>query len=367
MALMFQRLARNYAKNGYYPTDSETTQRIIGALRSCEDGIMRILDPCCGEGVILAECKHALGPDRTEAYGIEYDEERAWHAKGLLDHCIHADINDCAVGIRQYGFVLLNPPYGDTVSDRSDLASRTERLEKLFYRRTVGLLQYGGVMALIIPRYALDKEFANWIARHFRSVRVYEAPEQQFKQIVVLGIRQRVKDNQDGHTALARYLQALGQGDTDLEVMPEEWLDEPYVVPAATPHQEVKFYSARIDQRQLADVIDKERGLWNRMGMIFRYEGQAQRRPLRALSSWHLALALAAGHVSGIVKSRDGRIFVIKGDTFKDKTTSEEVVYNGKGEVAGSKRIQTDRFVPTIRALDFTPGSPTFGKALEIR
>lgn len=367
MALMFQRLARNYAKNGYYPTDSETTQRIIEALQPAENGVMRILDPCCGEGVILAECKHALGADRTVAYGIEYSEERAWHAKALLDHCIHADINDCAVGIRQFGFVLLNPPYGDTVADRSNLSSKAERLEKLFYRRTIGLLQYGGVMALIVPRHALDKEYSTWIARHFHAVRVYEAPEQQFKQIVVMGIRQRVKDTQAGNANLCKQLIAMGAGDVPLEVFPEEWLDDPYVVPAGQAQQEVKFYSAKIDQRQLVDVIEKERGLWSRMGMIFRYGTQQHRQPLRALSSWHLALALAAGQVSGIVKSRDGRIFVIKGDTFKDKVGSEELVRDSKGEVSGVKRIQTDRFVPTIRALDFTPNSPTFGESLIIR
>ena len=32
MALMFQRIARNFMQNGYYPTDSETTERILNAL-----------------------------------------------------------------------------------------------------------------------------------------------------------------------------------------------------------------------------------------------------------------------------------------------------------------------------------------------
>jgi hypothetical protein len=29
MALMFQRLARNFAKNGYFPTDEKTTEGIL--------------------------------------------------------------------------------------------------------------------------------------------------------------------------------------------------------------------------------------------------------------------------------------------------------------------------------------------------
>lgn len=364
MALMFQRLARNYAKNGYYPTDTETTRRIIGALQASEHGRMNIFDPCCGEGVILAECKHALGEERTIAYGIEYNEERAWHAKQLLNHCIHADINDCAVGLRQFGFMLLNPPYGDTVADRMELSSKSGRLEKLFYRRTIGLLQYGGVMVLIVPKYSLDKEFSTWIAKHFHTVRVYAAPEQQFKQVVVMGIRQPIKETDN---ALSKRLTAIGAGDEEAEVFPDEWLDEPYTVPATPQQQDVKFHSVKIDQRQLGDAVARERCLWGRMGLVFKYDHQLHRRPLRALSPWHLALALAAGQVSGVVKSHDGRTFVIKGDTFKNKISTEESVLNDKGEAIGVKRTHTDCFIPTICALDFTPGSPTFGLPLTIR
>jgi hypothetical protein len=32
MALMFQRLARNFAKNGHFPTDEKTTEGILSRL-----------------------------------------------------------------------------------------------------------------------------------------------------------------------------------------------------------------------------------------------------------------------------------------------------------------------------------------------
>ena len=38
MALIFQRIAHNYAKNDRYPTDGETTQRMLNALVACETG-----------------------------------------------------------------------------------------------------------------------------------------------------------------------------------------------------------------------------------------------------------------------------------------------------------------------------------------
>ncbi len=362
MALMFQRLANNYAKNGYFPTDGETTQRILNAIAPCETGLMRILDPCCGEGVILAEIKHALGAEQTLAYGIEYHEERAWHAKTLLDQCIHSDIHDCVMGARSFGMLLLNPPYGDMIGDRMDATGKHERLETVFYRKTHGLLQHGGVMALIIPHYSLSKKLSAMIARHFSRVRVFTAPEQRFKQVVVMGVKRRA----DEIDSTARdQLSAIGVGDAQADVLPKVWNDAHYEVPP-TP-REPKLYTVRLDAMQLQEVIDQHKSLWSQMGLVFHTEQAEHRRPLRRLSSWHLALALAAGQVAGCVRSQDGRVYVIKGDTYKDKTVKEEHAFNADGDLTHTKRIHTDKFVPTIRAVDFTPGSPSFGKCLTIK
>ncbi len=45
MALMFPRLARNFARNGYYPTDEITLERTLQALTPATSGRMRICDP----------------------------------------------------------------------------------------------------------------------------------------------------------------------------------------------------------------------------------------------------------------------------------------------------------------------------------
>src|SRR2546429_318846 len=98
MALIFQRLARNFIKNGYFPTDEVTLSRILPAL-DIDASTVRVLDPCCGEGTALAEVKqHLTGCGaRVSALGIEYDRERAYHAKGLLDGVVHSDVNDVVV------------------------------------------------------------------------------------------------------------------------------------------------------------------------------------------------------------------------------------------------------------------------------
>ncbi|HCL3269978.1 TPA: class I SAM-dependent methyltransferase, partial [Pseudomonas aeruginosa] len=84
MALMFPRLARNFARNGYFPTDEVTLERTLQALTPAPSGRMRICDPCAGEGVALAEAAHTLGRDQVQALAVEYDRERADHARGLL-------------------------------------------------------------------------------------------------------------------------------------------------------------------------------------------------------------------------------------------------------------------------------------------
>jgi 16S rRNA C967 or C1407 C5-methylase (RsmB/RsmF family) len=90
MALMFPRLARNFARNGYYPTDEITLERTLQALAPSPTGKMRIFDPCAGEGVALAEIAHALDRERTDTYAVEYDQERADHCKTLWIACCTA-------------------------------------------------------------------------------------------------------------------------------------------------------------------------------------------------------------------------------------------------------------------------------------
>lgn len=83
------------------------------------------------------------------------------------------------------------------------------------------------------------------------------------------------------------------------------------------------------------------------------------------MSQWHLALALAAGAISGVVQSPTGRTLAVKGDTFKQKSSAVEYRERDDGSLAET-RILTDKFVPVIRAWDLTPSSSTLGQVLTI-
>lgn len=63
---------------------------------------------------------------------------------------------------------------------------------------------------------------------------------------------------------------------------------------------------------------------------------------------------MAPGLGPGRIQSRDGRVFLIKGDTFKKKERTVSTEVNEKGEVSETITM-LDKFVPAITALEFTP------------
>lgn len=369
MALMFPRLARNFIRNGYFPTDEPTLERVLSALAP-SPGSLCILDPCAGEGVAIAEAAHALGREQVKAFAVEYDAERAAHARKLVDRCLHGDLMDALISRQSFGLLFLNPPYGDlnrgVDGNIGYQGQGRPRLEKLFYQRSLPLLQYDGVMVLIIPFYVLDAELVGWLTRHFSHLRIYRSVESQFKQVVIFGqrIRQREQVSDDARTARGLLLQ-VGQGDIEAEELPREWPFLPYTVPAS-PAEPEHFYRATLEPEQFADEVQRLQGLWPAIDMHLGAAQQSLRPPARALSHWHLALALAAGAISGVVTSKTGKVLVVKGDTHKEKSLATEYTERDDGSVAET-RILTDRFVPVIRAWDMTPSSPTRGEVLTIR
>ncbi|NPW93944.1 class I SAM-dependent methyltransferase, partial [Pseudomonas aeruginosa] len=120
-----------------------------------------------------------------------------------------------------------------------------------------------------------------------------------------------------------------------------------------------------LEPEQFAGEIQRLRGLWPDFNLHFAQAGLQPRPPVRELSRWHLALALAAGAISGVVRSKSGRILVVKGDTYKDKVRKTEFTEDEDGNIT-EVRILTDRFIPIIRAWEMTPSSVNQGRVLTI-
>jgi hypothetical protein len=409
MALMFQRLARNFANNGYFPTDEKTTEGILSRFsfdiekNKNKQGMIRMLDPCCGEGAALSECSeymktyltshqtnHQTNHNNTkvETVGIEIDQERAYHAKSMtnLETIVHGNLNDCYIAQRQFGLLFLNPPYGDILADKANLSedSGKQRYETMFYENTNKLLQFGGVLVFIVPNTCLDGKLSKMIASHFDKVSIHKAPEQRFKQVIIFGIRCKAKT---ADKVIVDRLLKAAQDITTLKTLTDQpdtvvngssnsndssnssnsnnWL---YPIPLSTGV--LKLNQINIDAKQLADEVAKKGrkgSLWGRFQVHFNSVNNNTYRPLRAMSDWHLSLALAAGQVSGVVQSKEGRSLLVKGRTFKDKKVTIETKVNETTGDVSETRISTDIFVPSIKAIDFTKGSATFGDVIVIK
>ncbi len=361
MALIFPRLARNFVKDGYFPTDSETLKRIAQAINpEPECDMARIIDPCCGEGAALIELSDYLKHNDRQvmSYGIEIDNERAWHAKNLLDQVAHANIEHVWVSHKSCGFLFLNPPYGDMISDKGDIGTdkQLRRFEAHFVQQTVDWLQPDGLMVLIVPFYIVDEKFAALVASYFCNTSIWLAPVQDYRQCVIFGVKRRQKIQ-----PTKRDLSHLVVAGQTLVELPEVWMQEQYTIPAINRDLMDKFTFKinRIDAEQLEAELAHRTTLWAQYKAHFGIRGSDMIRPLMPMSQWHLALALVSGQINGFVESQTGERFLVKGSTHKTKKRNTETT-DGKETI-----VMLDRFEPRIVGFNLTPGQD-FGSVIHI-
>ena len=372
MALIFQRLARNFIKNGYFPTDEDSISRIAAMLEPSGEGLTRICDPCCGEGIALAECAEDLRSKGAQVFsaGIELNAERAMQAKQLLNHVVHANLDECFFSQTQYHLLWLNPPYGDRITDQvmgaKEVKTGRDRLEKHFLARTLSSLVFGGLLVYIIPHYVLDNYLAKQLVRSLSDVSVYRLPEDRFKQVVIMGYRRRVEATAD--TEQVAHLVSIAENRELAPVLPEV-PERTYRLPSGGAEFQKRVFELRSVNptvEQVMEVAAHNLGLWPEFSQHFLQKPAVKRRPCRGLSEWHLSLTLAAGHVAGFVQSNAGEVLLVKGSTHKIREQSVSIQDDGDGNLQ-EVRTAIDRFVPIIKAIDVTPGSEQFGRILTIK
>ncbi|MCX8578689.1 class I SAM-dependent methyltransferase [Gilliamella sp. B2776] len=368
VALLSPRVAHNFAKNGYYPTDDATTNAIVSHFVRTDNTAIRVLDPCVGEARAASNITYSIS-HKAKLYGIEYNRYRADIAEKYCDVLLKSDLFDTVISPNSFGLLFLNPPYGNLTSEHNGAITNYQkdykRLEKIFYRFTIPSLQYNGILVLIIPFTQLDEMLSNWIASQFTDISIFTACDKQFNQVVIFGRKVRQNDIalQEKNEMKAKF-KAIFEG----KIVPDEIAvtDKPnYQIPESK--SEIKsFYKLSFTDVELEQEVKKIGGLWNDFNLFFKRCCESKRKPLCKMSDWHLSLALAAGEINGIVKSNTGKTYIIKGDTYKSKLKSVEDTLDDEGLVVESKTILTDKFIPSIKAWDFTPYSETFGSLLVI-
>ncbi len=362
MAVMHPRVAHNYLKDGYYPTD-EATLSLIAQRISLKAGCHRLLDPCCGEGLALEQLTHELvchSQSQFHTYGVELNAERAQVASQRLYRVLRSNAFDTVIGAGSQTVLFLNPPYGDTVTDQVEKQSRDlARLEVQFTQRMLPTLKREGLFILVVPYPSLTPAFSRYLALRLQNVQIFMAATDRFKQVVVMGNKADMRGSQHlvERDKTLQGLVAVGMGEVISSRFTARNLFQ------ITPVNDVpfRFEMVRPDTTQLETAFTDHQGLWPSFGMQFKTHHQSVPRPLRRLSPWHLSLSLAAGQISGKVVSNDGtRTLLVKGGTQKVQRTVTNIDENQ------TITTKVDQFQPLIRAIEFTPGE-NFGRIVVIK
>ncbi|MBW1713776.1 MAG: class I SAM-dependent methyltransferase [Deltaproteobacteria bacterium] len=271
------------AKCGYYPTPETVTRLIAERLSRPGDGLVRLLDPCVGEGTALARLGDHL---QAETFGIEIDRQRGDIARQVLTRCLVTDYQDTRISRQAFSLLYLNPPYDWAARDDDIQAS--ERYELTFLRDNLKYLCPAGLLVYLIPQRRLDKRVAQVLAHRFEDVAVFRFPEadyQAFRQVVVFG---RLKPRTGADPDLAGFLAQVGLGQAIVPHLQAE-AGRVYEVPLSPAKGRFVFQGRDIDPAELAEEVERH-GLTDRFLELTRPLAAGRRlRPIMPLRHGHLA------------------------------------------------------------------------------
>ena len=343
MSVLHPAVATNYENMGYYPTDDQTLNCITQCIEPSTDDSITLFDPCCGEALAVKYlqqqcCLHA----RT--VGIELELHRFTEAKTRLSHCIQADAMVQVSHSRNcVSYLFLNPPYGQSTIHG--------RLEYAFINRYIHTLRYGGIMALVIPTYIVNKKIATYLCHHFDQLRFGCSPEKKYRQMIIMGRKIKRTDAKDVAANASLMVDAAESASV---FIPEEACYQ--LLPDT---DKFELYSTKMSLESIGEVVKFNFNitLWNGFKRDYVHAKRKNRNPLMPLSDWHTAQTILAGMVSGLVKS-DKRKMLIKGTV--SKRLSEV-------KIEGEKAVQIEKFEPVIIGLDLTKNGQHFGQLFEIK
>ncbi|HEX9114437.1 MAG TPA: DUF6094 domain-containing protein, partial [Anaerolineae bacterium] len=331
-------------KMGYYPTPAETLKLVCSLLCADRGAVLRVLDPCAGEGEALAAVAGCLQQQGTQvtAYGVELSPQRAEAARSKLDHVIAGDWGDVTTRNNAYDLLWLNPPYDLEAGEPGD---QRKRQEYRFLQASYEKLRPGGLLVYIVPRWLLGRpEVARFLAGHFADTTVWRLPDgeyEQYKQVVVFGYR-RARAEPDAYTE--DHLRGIGESTGELPSLREA--DRTYRVSSGQKLDRFFFQKISLSAGEASRLAAESGVLVSRSWQDFVSPREISGfRPVVPLRRGHLAMLLASG-LMGTVNLKD---VIAKGRAEKEE-------YDVTGETEGSddqpdKIIRRERFVTRVFAL----------------
>lgn len=319
---------------GYYPTSTTVLCAIESHLDRRELGYSNqpiLFDPSCGNG----EARLFDGYTTT---GIELDHARALLAEQNMKVFVKGDAFSSSISEGCVSVLFLNPPYDDGPGGK--------RLEYLFLKRFTPSLQRGGILAYIIPQKRLRGDIADYLASHYENIRVYEYPDTEFGQVVLLANRrQRALSKALAHDEAAR-LSMYGYDRENPQALNRlSYYDEkPYkVLPRPSEFEDkindegksitgFTLKTKTVDLNKLYELI-KNDGATARANARLNevsQESALMGRPPLPFHSGHLGLLMCSGFLDGVIGEGDEK-HLIKGKVTKVYNTRKD--YDDKGDL----------------------------------
>jgi hypothetical protein len=329
------------AKMGYYPTPQELIPTIARYLKPKDKGLIRIFDPCAGEGTALKTIGDHL---QAETYGIEIDKKRGKEAQKKLTKCLITDYKATQITPKFSSLLWLNPPY-DWAARKEELET-SERYERTFLRDTIKYLIPGGILVYLIPLTRLDRTIGRMLSYRFENIRLYKFTEglyQQFRQIVLFGVLKKYPSSDEN---VYEYLKDAATGKIPIPYLMEtpEYV---YEVPSSPTTKKFLFRTLEINPHELEEEINVY-GLNGEIRKMNETVSLSERiTSIMPLRHGHLAQLIACGSIKGVVFDKDQKNpLIVKGIT--KKTVDYRIEKEGDTE----KQIETDRIVTTIQAIN---------------
>ena len=322
----------NNVKMGYYPTCTVNLSSIARGVSFPVNVPVNLLDPCCGCGIALRSLAEAANEQEAacRTFGVELDGHRAEEALTRIDRVGFGSYYHSRISNEAFHAMLLNPPYLSVITE----GGNNTRSEKRFLVDSLDKLMTGGLLIYIIPHYRLTPDIARVLCDNFSDVGAWKFTESEFKkfkQIAVLGLKQKRQNEPDAAAALSSL--ALRP-----ESIPEvtELRQGRYALPG-TPKEVAIFKGAKFNVAELSEQLGKSKSI-SRLYQKNKLD-LAEKRPLLPLSLGQIGLVGGSGLINGLIEC--GTPHIIKGRIVKEKRVREESVYGAKNELKATTLTET--------------------------
>lgn len=313
----------NNVRLGYYPTDSENIAHILRGVRFPASVVSNLLDPCCGCGKALRQLAQG---NNCYAFGVELDECRAEEAQTRLHRVGVGSFFHSRISSEAFHVLFLNPPYLSVLNESGNRA----RHEKRFLVESLNHLMIDGLLIYIIPYYRLTPDICRILCDNFSDISVWRFTDgefKKFKQVALLGLRKRRRDDPAG----ADVLEKLAYSPTTLPCITELQEDR-YSIPALSKTVEI-FKGEKFNEKELEQQLRRSDSFKKLMA---RSElDNADKRPLLPLSIGQVGLIGGSGMINGLIECDTPH--VIKGRIIKVKHVETEDKYSSRGLHTGQE------------------------------